>query len=370
MVKCERLIVDRLVKFIVGFCAMAAVVAVGVFGTRALIEGIDEASAGEDQGRQPIRVGLAAPKMRTIEEDLSAVGTLRPVRAVQIVPNVAGRVTDVPVTSGQKVLEGDLLIQLDDRSARASMAEAEATLSVAEQEYRRYQQLEDSNAAAEARLEETRGAFRRAQAAQMMAQASLEDRAIIAPFAGTLGVVDIEPGSYLDGSQAVTRLADLSAVEVSVSLSERYFDQVALGQTLEITTPAYPGNSFEGLVTLRATEIDLGTRSFEIRAEIDNADGRLVGGMFANSRLVLDIYEGMTIPDDAIISEGLATYVYTIVDGAAERTEVEIGASLGKLTEVRNGLDMEDRIVVAGWDQITDGAPVEVDEDFTQEGLE
>jgi membrane fusion protein (multidrug efflux system) len=370
MVHFERWIVGKAIKIILGFCVIALFVAGGAFGTQMLLGGDDAESSERDPERQPTRVGVASPEMRDIEDDISAVGTLRPLRAVDIVPNVAGRVTQVPVSSGQDVSEGDLLIQLDDRAARAALAEAEATLSEAEQEYRRYQQLEDSNAAAEARLEEARGAFRRAEASMTMAEAALEDRRITAPFAGTLGVIDTEPGAFLDASEAVTRLADLSSVEASVTLPERYFDKVFPGQTLEVSTPAYPDTTFEGHLVLRSPQIDLGTRSFEIRAQIDNADGRLVGGMFANSRLVLDTYEGMAIPDDAIISEGLTSYVYTVANGSAARTEIEVGATLGQLTEVRDGLDDEARVVVAGWDQLTDGAPVEVDENFTQEGLE
>ena len=266
--------------------------------------------------------------------------------------------------------EGDLLIQLDDRAARAALAEAEATLAETEQEYRRFQQLEDSNAAAEAQLEEARGAFRRAEAAIMMARADLEDRSVTAPFSGTLGVIDTEPGAVLNGSDPVTRLSDLTAVEVSVTLPERYFQRVEAGQRVEITLPAYPDTRFEGAVTFRAPEIDLGTRSFEIRAEIANDDGRLVGGMFANSRLVLDTYEGLAIPDDAIISEGLTTYVYTVADGTASRRDIVTGSSLGPLTEVREGLDGDMQVVVSGWDQLRDGAPVEVEDDVATEALQ
>lgn len=363
-------IVGKFLKIILGVCVVATFVAVGVYGTQAVVVRDDGASSGQGQDRQPTRVGVALPKMQTIVDDVSAVGTLRPARAVQIVPDVAGRVTEVAVTSGQEVSQGDLLIQLDDREARARLAQAEATLSVAEQEYRRYQRLESSNAAAEARLQEARGAFLRAEAEMMMARTALEDRAIVAPFAGTLGVIDTAPGALLNGSVAVTRLADLSTVQVSVSLPERYFERVKPGQTLEITTPAYPDETFDGEVTVRAPEIDLGTRSFEIRAEIDNADGRLVGGMFANSRLVLDRYDGIAIPDDAIISEGMETFVYRVVDGTAKRTVVKIGASLDPLAEVQSGLDIDARVVVAGWDQLADGTPVTIDEEFTQEGLE
>ncbi len=323
---------------------------------------------GDGGAGQATPVDVTRPETRQIEDAVTAVGTLLPVRSVALVPDAPGRVTAVPVSSGQRVEAGALLIQLDDRAARAALADAEATLSEARQELARVEQLAGSNVAADARLEAARATFGRAEAAAMMAQANLEDRAITAPFAGKLGVIDTEPGTFLDGSTPITRLLDLSTVEVAVSLPERYFERVMPGQTLMVTTPAYPGDTFEGEVTVRAPEIDLGSRSFALRAKIDNADGRLLGGMFANSSLVLGTYEGLAIPDDAIISEGLSSYVFTVRDGTATRTEIEVGTSLGALTEVRDGLDPDDLVVVAGWDQLSDGAPVEVVETISSPG--
>lgn len=360
----------RVSKFVLSFIVVLAFAAGGVFGTQMLLSGEEQGSGSDGAGRQPTRVNVTSPSMRTIEDTVSAVGTLRPVRSVELVSNAPGRVASVPVSSGQEVEEGALLIQLDDRATRATLVEAEATLSEAQQNFQRIEQLTDSNIAAEASLEEARARLSRAEAVVMMARADLEDRAITAPFAGTLGVIDTEPGSFLQSGVSVARLSDLTAVEVSLSVPERYFERVQEGQALIVTTPAYPGESFEGHVTLRAPEINLGSRSLEIRAEINNPDRRLVGGMFANSQLVLDTYEGIVIPDDAIISEGLTTYVYTVVDGAAQRTEIDIGASLGALTEVREGLSEEDRVVIAGWDQLSDEAPVEIDETVGREGLE
>ena len=359
----------RVLKFLILGLVIVVFAAGGVFGTQALL-GRESGDGDDDAAPQPSRVGVTSPRMQTIEDTVSAVGTLRPVRAVDLVSNAPGRVTRVPISSGQHVEAGDVLIQLDDRAVRAALSEAEATVSEARQDFDRIEQLVDSNVATEARLEEARARLSRAQAALMMAQADLEDRSITAPFAGTLGVIDTEPGAFIQSSVAVTRLSDLSAVEVSVSLPERYFDKVVEGQTLVVTTPAYPDETFEGKVTLRTAAIDLATRSFEIRAVIDNPDGRLVGGIFANSHLVLDTYEGLAIPDDAIISEGLGTYVYRVADGKAARTEIQVGASLGALSEVRDGLDAADKVVVAGWDQLTDGAPVEIDKDVDREGLE
>lgn len=185
--------------------------------------------------------------------------------------------------------------------------------------------------------------------------------------AGTLGVIDIEKGAYLDGTTPVTRLSDLSSVEVQATLPERYFESVTPGRTLQVTTPAYPGETFEGRITLRAPEIDRDTRSFEIRAEIANADRRLAGGMFANSRLLLGSHDGIAIPDAAIISEGLTSYVYTVADGTATRVDIDPGKSLGELTEVRGRMALGDRVVVAGWDQLSDGTAVSIEGSGAQE---
>ncbi|SEQ07471.1 membrane fusion protein, multidrug efflux system [Loktanella sp. DSM 29012] len=351
----------RVFKVLFGLCVVAACAAAGLWGTQVLLSG--EAEAGGPPPQSKAAVGVTRPQTQTIDDAITAVGTLMPLRTVALTPTVPGRVTAVPVSSGDQVATGDLLIQLDERAARATLAEAEASLAETSQELARVDELADRNTAAETRLESARAAYARAEAAVMQARAALEDLSITAPFAGTLGLIDVEPGAVLDGSMPVTDLSDLSVVQVSASLPERYYERVAPGQGVTITTPAYPDASFEGEVTVRAPQIDLATRSFTIRAEIPNPDGQLVGGMFADARLVFDTYDGLAIPDDAIISEGLTTYVYVARDSAAVRTDVVVGSSLGALTEVREGLSQDDEVVISGWDNLTDGAPVEIVDD-------
>lgn len=362
--------VIRSVKIFIGFCLVLACVAAGAFGTQLLLSDPDGEEDDDAQNRQAIRVDVTTPQLRDVDDQVTGIGSLRPIRRVDIVPNTAGRIAELPVSSLQQVAARDLLIQLDDRTERAALAEAEATFNEAEQDFQRFTQLADSNAAAQAQLEEARATLRRAEAAVMTATIATDDRAITAPFAGTLGVIETEVGGFIEAGTSVTRLSDLTAVEVIVALSEQYFDRVTPGQRLEITTPAYPDEVFAGEVTLRATEIDLGTRSFEVRALIDNPDQRLVGGMFASTRLVLDTYEALVIPDDAIISEGLSTYVYKVIDDTAERASIETGQSLGDLTEITQGLSFDDRIVIAGWDQLSDGAPVEIAKEISGEDTE
>jgi len=359
--------VGKIFKVLLGLALVVACGFAGVWGTERLMS--LQASEGGQSGPSATRVGLASPERVEVEEDVKAVGTLRAIRMIELTPASAGRVTEVLVSSGDTVEAGQRLIQLDDRSQRAAVAEAEATLGEARSDFQRFEQLGDSNAAAEAQVEQARAAFLRAEAALGAAKAALEDRTVTAPFAGTLGLLDVEPGAFLSTETAVANLFDLSSVELEASLPERYFSRVQPGQTVVMSTPAFPDTTFEGEIEVKASEVSLGTRNFDIRATFENPDRQLVGGMFANARLVLDRYDATAIPDDAIISEGLSTYVFTVDDETARRTEVETGNSVGSLTEIREGLDTDDRVVVAGWDNLSDGATVEIDEDFEREAL-
>lgn len=354
----------------IGLCVALLVGAAGLYGTEYLLTAADD-DAGEDSGeRQAVRVGTTTPERIMIDDAVTAVGSLRPVRSIELMPYTPGRVSEVPVTSGQEVAAGDLILQLDDSTARAALAEAEATLSEAGKEFRRIEELVERNTQAEARLEEVRANFARAEAAVSSARARVDDHRIVAPFAGTLGFVDIEPGAFLNMSTSVTRLVDLSSIELAAELSERYFEAVRPGLTVSVTVPAYPDRTFEGEILVRSPEIDPVARNFAFRARLDNPDRLLAGGMFADARVVLDRYEGLVIADDAIISEGLTTYVFTVEEGTARRTEVTPGVSVGARTEVREGLGPDLQVVISGWDQLSDGTPVEVADDIATEGLE
>ncbi|MEQ6249295.1 efflux RND transporter periplasmic adaptor subunit [Sulfitobacter sp. HNIBRBA3233] len=357
-------------KVLAGSLVVAFFALAGLFGTEYFLSSRSDAAQNRQGQSQAVRVGLATPQERQIADAVRGVGTLMAIRTVDMVPSASGRVTQVPVVSVQEVSAGDLIVQMDDRAERAALNDANATLEEARQDLRRFEELAESNTTAEARLEQARARFQRAEAAVMRAEAELDDRRLVAPFDGTIGLIDVEPGAFLSGDTPVTRLSDLSVMEVEVGLPERYYDQVAPGQPVEITTPAFASRTFSGSVTARAPQIDLNTRSFVVRAEIDNSDGKLVGGMFADARVILGESEGLAIPDDAIISEGLTSYVFTVVDGTARRTEITPGVSVGELTAVSGSLAKDDRVVVAGWDNLSDGAAVEIDESFDQGAAE
>ncbi|MDY8109388.1 efflux RND transporter periplasmic adaptor subunit [Fulvimarina sp. 2208YS6-2-32] len=337
---------------------IACFAAAGVWGTDYLT-GSEPAS---DAARSPsaTRVTVEAPETRELEDRFSAVGTILPNRSIDLRPLAAGRVVNAPATSGSQVAKGDLIFELDDRVARAELANAQASFDEARLQLQRFQELEERNVSAAAQIQTARAAFLRAEAALQLAKANLADRRLIAPFDGVLGTFDLDPGEYIEPATIVSTLADLSSVEAEFALPERYFAMTREGQTVRLEASPYPDRVFVGEVDFVSPGIEPASRSFDVRVLIENADRALAGGMFVDAQLVFDTYRALTVRDEAVISEGSANYVYTAVGDEARRTDVTLGSSRQGRTEIVEGLDESARVVVTGWDTLSDGSPIEI----------
>ncbi|MCQ0988685.1 efflux RND transporter periplasmic adaptor subunit [Jiella marina] len=348
----------RAIKWLAGLVIVVACAAAGIWGADYLTR--SEQAAASTEEPSATRVSTESPELRELEDRYSAVGTLLPLRSIELRPLAAGRVVRAPVNSGDRLAEGDLIFELDSRAARAELADARATYEEARQELRRFEELQDRNVSSEARIETARAVFRRAEAALRLANANLEDRRLVAPFEGVLGAFDLDAGEYVEPATVVSTFEDLSAVEAEFALPERYFARARKGQTVRLQARPYPERVFTGEVDFIAPGIDPGSRSFNVRVLVDNEDRALASGMFVSTELVFETYEALTVPDDAVISEGSATYVFTVADGTARRTDVALGASREGRIEIEQGLDPASRVVVTGWDTLSDGSPVEI----------
>ena len=348
----------------------------GSFGTDRLMAALQGGTDGRSQGSpgadagEATRVTVATPRVQTIHDTFETVGTILPVRSIAVRPLSVGRVVDVAATSGAAVSEGDPIFSLDARAESAALVQAEATLTETEAAFRRYEELQEENVAADARLEEARAAFLRAEAMVEAARAALADRRVTAPFRGVLGAVDLDVGERVDPAAIVTSLDDLSTVLVEFAVPERYFGDVERGQNLTLTGAANPGRAFEGQVSFVAPRIGENSRSFTVRATLSNDDRALAGGMFVDVALVVGTRESLTVPDETIVSEGSATFVYVLDGGVAARADVSIGIQRDGRTEIVEGLSGDARVVTTGFDTLSDGDPVSVDEDgATEEAL-
>lgn len=313
-----------------------------------------------DQTERLVTVEVARAERRTLQQTIEAVGTTRALQSIDIVPETDGRLIDLSITPGTRVTKGDILARLDDTIQRADLAEAEAVLVEQQQTVERTRQLRQTNAVAQATEEEAIARLAEAEAEVERARRRLEDRTITAPFAGTVGLTNYDVGARVIEGQVLTRLDDLSQVEVEFSLPETVFAQVRPGQRLIASSAAFAGRVFGGTVDVVDSRIDPVSRAFRTRALIPNSDSTLPAGMFLSLTLVLSESDQITVPEEAIIFQAAETYVFVVEDGKATRRVVTSGQRKDGQIAITSGLERDEEVIIRGLQRVRDGSALKV----------
>ncbi len=318
------------------------------------------AEAAPERGGGPVTIETARAETRRILQTVEAVGTTRAAKSIEIVPEADGRIVELAITPGAQVAEGAVLVRLDDTIERADLAEAEARLTERRQVLERIEQLRNTNAVSQASLEEAVARLAEAEAQLNRAQRRLDDRTIHAPFAGVLGLAEVDRGARVTSDDMITRLDDLSEVELEFSLPETLFAKVRRGMPVEARSVAFADRVFDGQIDTVDSRIDPVSRAFRTRAVLPNPDGTLPAGMFMSLTLTLSETEALVVPEEAIVFQAAETYVFAIADGRATRLPVETGQRQDGRVAVLSGLDEGQEVAVRGLGRLRDGAEVAV----------
>ncbi|MBL27035.1 MAG: efflux transporter periplasmic adaptor subunit [Rhodospirillaceae bacterium] len=329
------------------------------------------ASGGSQRPPTPVDVALARADTVTITQE--AVGTTRANEAVTITSKVRGLVTKINFEEGQQVEEGRVLVEFEANEERAAIEEQQAQLVMrraeltnARQLYERATQLLATNNVPAARVDELKAQLDAAEAAVNVAQAAIraaqaryQNYRIVAPFSGKLGFRSISLGALIEPGTEVTTLDDLTPIKLDFQVPERNMADITVGQEVSAQTAAYPERVFFGTVTSIDTRVDSVTRAVQVRAEIANEDGFLRPGLFMNVTLGVRARENAVIvPEEALVAEGNARYLFVVQDGVAKQVFVELGQRLPGEVEIVNGVQAGDVVVTGGSQKLRDGAPV------------
>lgn len=329
-----------------------------------------EPSVGGSPGRRPggrpgagsgaTVVTKAEVALEPYVDTFRSVGTAKAQATVTVEAEVSGKVTDVHFGANQMINAGDALVSLDDqveqialRSAKASLSEAEATLE-------RYTMLRESNSGVVASVTvteaETQVEIARANLAK--AEYDLEQKTIRAPISGTLGLSDVEPGVYLAAGSEIVNITDQSRLTVEFGLPDRAASSIAVGQNVRLVTGSMVGRIFEGVVEGFDGQIDATTRTIKVRAGIDNEDGALLPGVIFNVMLAEPNAPLPRVPANAITWSRDGASVWRIVDGKAERVQVEIRHRANDMVWLEADLEAGQQVVVEGVQKLREGASV------------
>ena len=340
----------------------------GVFGFKTFVdEKVKEFMAGA--GNPPQTVSTAQAAVTQWQPQLEAVGSLRAVRGADLSLEVPGVVEEINFQSGDEVQVGAVLLRLrgDDEIAKLESLEAVARLSQITYD-RDVKQLK-AQAISQAVVDNDEANLRNNQAQVAQQKAIVDKKILRAPFAGQLGIRQVDLGQYLGAGTAIVTLQSLTPIYVDFLLPQQAFDQIKVGQTVAAKVDAYPGKAFAGAITAINPRVDAATRNVQVRVTLDNADHKLLPGMYAT----VDIDTGapqhlVTLPQTAISYNPYGNLVYLVDDKGknaagkplliARQTFVTTGATRGDQVSILKGVKEGDVVVTGGQMKLRNGSPL------------
>lgn len=319
---------------------------------------------GGASGAQLVSQATVSP--REFSDTLRVLGVARGRRSVNITSNTTELITRVMFRDGQSVAAGTPLVELQARQEDARVMEARAAVLEAEREHERFKTLADRGIAPRGTAEQAETALLRARASLAAVEAQRGERIIRAPFAGTLGLSTVTPGTLVNPGAVIATLDDVSVVLVDFPVPERYVTVLAPGTPITAVADAYPGETFRGRISLLDTRVDEATRAVTARAEFANPGGRIRPGTLMRVSVQQGRRAAPSAPESAVQYEGQGAFVYRISrserGATAQRVEVTTGAVEGGFVEIVGGIEPGERIVGTGLNRIQPGAPVRVDD--------
>lgn len=199
------------------------------------------------------------------------------------------------------------------------------------------------------------------EAARALALKRLEDTTVRAPLDGHVARRHVAPGEYVRENAALLTLVVGDPLKYAGTIPERLAPEVRVGQALQLTVDAYPGQAFRGTVTRLAPAVDVGTRTLSLEARVPNGEGRLRPGFFAKGTVLTRREERVVfVPAEAVTYFVGLTKIFVIADGRASERLVRTGARQGNWVEILDGVAAGDAVAVTNLSQLFNGAPVAV----------
>ncbi|WP_410857199.1 efflux RND transporter periplasmic adaptor subunit [Paraburkholderia sp. SIMBA_054] len=318
-------------------------------------------------------VTSAVARYQSWQPQLSAVGSLRAVRGVDVTTEVPGLVREIPFSSGQEVKTGQVLVRLNDDSDRALLASLQAAAELAQTVYKRDKAQYDIQAIAKAQLDAD-AADLKSKRAQVDQQAALvEKKTIRAPFAGRVGITTVNPGQYINPGDAIVTLQAIDPIYADFYLPQQQLGQLQVGQTVVVDTNAYNSRTFDGKIRSINPRVDKATRNVQIEATVDNRERKLLPGMYANVKIDAGNEERyLTLPQTAITYNPYGATVFVVKPGEhkdahgkvmpiAQQVFITPGPTRGDQVAILKGIGEGTQVVTSGQLKLKNGTPLVID---------
>ncbi len=316
----------------------------------------------------PVTVSAIYAVTASWNPELTSIGSLNARYGVEVSAEKDGIVSDIRFLSGQEVEKGELLLELDDTMEQANLRSFEAQLKLADINFQRDKQLIAKKLVSEDQFDRSKAELDGALARVEQTRANIAKKKVRAPFAGRMGILQVDPGQFIESGTAIASLQSLETLYLDFSAPEKNLPDLVVGQIARFSVDAYPSQTFEGSVAAIDSRIDTNTRQIAVRATVDNAEQQLIPGMFASIKLVLEPAQQLVVLPKTAVSYSLygeEVYVVeeTLEDGVGKvlrvtRKTVRSGRRQRSQMAILEGIEAGQLVVTDGQLKLSNGAEV------------
>lgn len=302
---------------------------------------------------------------------VQSTGTMRAVRGADLSAQASGIVDQIEFDSGNEVPAGKVLLRLRPNDDYAKLQQLQAAAELAEQTSKRNQEQFAAQAISQADIDTDVSTLKSARAQVAAQQALITEKIVRAPFAGRLGVRQVDIGQFLTAGTPIVTLQALDLLLVDFYVPQQALAQLKIGQAVSATVDAYPKQVFLGAIEAINSKVDTGSRNVQVRASLRNPERRLLPGMFATVRVDYgDKSSLITLPQTVVTHNPFGDTVFIVEQSGVDaqgkprsvvhQRFVKLGATRGDQVAVQSGIKVGEIVVSAGQLKLRNGTEVTI----------
>ena len=327
----------------------------------------EKANEKTEEVKKPL-VKVETVNEREVIQEGSYTATVEPELINNISAQSPNRIKAIYVDEGFRVSKGQKLAVLDDVNTSTyemQVANAKAQLENVKLDYDRAVELLKIGGGTQQSVDQMKLQLTNAQNNLANAERTLrnvqENTVLVSPISGVVTARNYDPGD-MTGSLPILTVARVQPVKIVINVSEKELSKVNKGMPAVVTFDTYPGEEFQGTVTMVSPTVDVNSRTFGAEVTVQNPQDRILPGMFGRVKLNLGVANHVVVPDLAVVKQpGSGNhYVYVYNDGKVSYNKVELGQRLGDSYELISGVEPGSQVVISGMAKLADGSEVEV----------
>ncbi len=335
-------------------------------GALSACSGADKSNEKKTEEETKSLVKIETVNEREVIQEGNYTATVEPDLINNISTSSPNRIKQIFVDEGMRVSKGQKLAVLDDvntTSYEMQVANAKASLENVKLNYDRAVELLKIGGGTQQNVDQMQLQLTNAQNTLANAERTLqnvrENTVLVSPITGVVTARNYDPGD-MTGTLPILTVARVQPVKIVINVSENELSKVNKGMPAVVTFDTYPGETFEGTVSMVSPTVDVNSRTFGAEVTVQNPGDRILPGMFGRVKLNLGVANHVVVPDRAVVKQpGSGNhYVYVYSDGKVSYNKVELGQRLGDSYVLISGVEPGSQVVVSGQTKLADGAEV------------